>query len=80
MDGCFRPPYIDSLVLTFSVLAQLLMMQRRLENWWAWLVVDSIAVPLYISHGLYVTAFSYAMYWRNVLYGLYCWRREMAKA
>ena len=73
-------PYVDSLVLTFSVLAQLLLMQRRIENWWAWLVVDTIAVPLYLSRGLFVTTFFYALYWCNVLYGLYCWRRELAKA
>ncbi len=72
-------PYIDSLVLTFSVLAQLLMMRRRIENWFAWLIVNSIAVPLYISRELYLTAFFYGIYWCNVLYGLSYWRKELAK-
>jgi nicotinamide mononucleotide transporter len=73
-------PYIDSLVLTFSVLAQLLMMQRRIENWSAWLIVNSIAIPLYLSRELYVTAFFYGIYWCNVMYGLSYWRKELAKA
>ncbi|WP_293933109.1 nicotinamide riboside transporter PnuC [Iodobacter sp.] len=70
-------PYIDSLVLTFSVLAQLLLVQRRIENWPCWLVVNSISIPLYLSRGLTLTAIFYLLYWCNVLYGLYCWRREL---
>lgn len=73
-------PYIDSLVLTFSVLAQLLMMQRRIENWIAWLVVNSIAIPLYFSRELYLTAFFYGIYFCNVLYGLSNWRKSLAKS
>jgi nicotinamide mononucleotide transporter len=45
-------PFVDSAVLVFSVIAQLLMMQRRIENWPVWLLVNTIAVPLYASRGL----------------------------
>jgi nicotinamide mononucleotide transporter len=36
-------PFLDSMVLVFSVLGQFLMMDRRVENWWAWLLVNTIA-------------------------------------
>jgi nicotinamide mononucleotide transporter len=68
-------PFIDSLVLTFSVLAQLLLMKRRAESWWAWFVVNSIAVPLYVSRELYVTAAFYSAFWVNALVGLVHWHR-----
>jgi nicotinamide mononucleotide transporter len=68
-------PFIDSLVLTFSVIAQLLLMRRRAESWWAWLLVNSIAVPLYISRDLYVTAILYGAFWINAIVGLIRWRR-----
>ncbi|KAF0811593.1 Nicotinamide riboside transporter PnuC [Andreprevotia sp. IGB-42] len=71
-------PWLDSLVLTFSVLAQFLLMGRRLENWYAWLLVNTIAVPLYASRGLYITAGLYLIFWFNAWYGLYRWRRELA--
>jgi nicotinamide mononucleotide transporter len=71
-------PFVDSLVLTFSVAGQLLLMDRRLETWYAWLVVDTMAVPLYASRGLYLTAGLYAVFWVNAWYGLYRWRREVA--
>ncbi|QDQ29280.1 nicotinamide mononucleotide transporter [Chitinimonas arctica] len=72
-------PFVDSLVLTFSVLGQLLLMGRRVENWYVWLVVDAIAVPLYISRELYLTAGLYAIFWFNAWYGLFSWRRELAR-
>lgn len=68
-------PFLDSLVLTFSVLAQFLLVQRYRENWWCWLVVNTIAVPLYYSRGLELTALFYAVYWLNVCYGVWQWRR-----
>ncbi len=68
-------PFWDSLVLTLSVLAQFLLVRRYLENWWCWLVVNTIAVPLYFSRGLELTALFYAIYWLNVCYGMWQWRR-----
>lgn len=67
-------PFLDSAVLVFSVIAQLLLMGRRIENWLFWLVVNSIAVPLYASRGLYLTAGLYAIYWVNALVAWRWWR------
>ena len=66
-------PFLDSVVLAFSVLGQLLMMERRVENWWAWLLVNTIAVPLYASRDLYLTAVLYAAFWINAVVSLRKW-------
>ena len=68
-------PIPDSLVLGLSVLAQLLMMARRVENWIAWIVVNTIAVPLFWSRGLHLTAALYTFYWANAWWALFHWRR-----
>ena len=68
-------PFIDSAVLVFSIVAQLLLMQRRIENWPFWLLVNSIAVPLYASRGLYLTSFLYSCYWINAIVSWMLWRR-----
>ena len=60
-------PFADSLVLSFSVVGQLLMMNRRIENWPFWLLVNTVAVPLYASRGLALTSAVYAVYWINAL-------------
>lgn len=68
-------PFIDSAVLVFSVIAQLLMMQRRIENWPVWLLVNTIAVPLYFSRGLHLTAFLYLCFWVNAIVSWVWWTR-----
>jgi nicotinamide mononucleotide transporter len=68
-------PFFDSVVLAFSVLGQLLLMRRRYESWWCWLLVNSIAVPLYATRGLTVTAILYAAFWVNAVVALIRWRK-----
>lgn len=68
-------PWADSAVLVSSVLAQLLLMHRRLEAWPCWLLVNSIAVPLFWSRGLHLTSLLYAAFWVNAVVGYLRWRR-----
>ena len=68
-------PFVDSIVLAFSILGQLLMIDRRVESWWCWLLVNTIAVPLYASRGLYLTAVLYVAFWVNAIVSLIHWRR-----
>ncbi|MBK9163886.1 MAG: nicotinamide mononucleotide transporter [Acidobacteria bacterium] len=68
-------PFIDSVVLVFSVLAQLLLMSRKLETWYFWILVDIVAVPLFASKGLYLTSSIYFIFLVNAVFGLMNWRR-----
>ena len=61
-------------MLAFSVLAQLLLMRRRYEAWWFWLVVNTISVPLYLSRGLALTALLFAAFSVNAAVALVRWR------
>lgn len=72
-------PWLDSLILTFSVLAQFMLMGRRLENWYVWLAVNTLAVPLYAYRGLSLTAGLYLIFWFNAWHGLWKWRKELRK-
>jgi nicotinamide mononucleotide transporter len=68
-------PFADSAVLSLSVIAQLLLMMRRVETWFFWLLVNSIAVPLFASRGLHVTALLYGVYWINAAFSFWWWSR-----
>lgn len=68
-------PMIDSLVLTFSVVAQLLLMRRKIETWPLWIVVNTLAVPLFFSRELFLTAFLYAIYWVHAWYAWWKWNK-----
>ena len=73
-------PLPDSTVLAFSVLGQLLLMARRIETWWCWLLVNTVAVPLFASRELYLTAVLYAGFWVNAVVALRHWRRSLVAA
>ncbi len=69
-------PFWDSAVLAGSVIGQLLLIRRKVANWGFWLAVNSIAVPLYASRGLWLTAVLYAVYWINALIALRRWAQQ----
>lgn len=73
-------PFVDSLVLTSSVVAQLLLMSRRFESWPCWLFVNTLSVPLFWSRGLFVTSVLYALFWLNALISIFHWRRLLAQS
>ena len=68
-------PYVDSAVLALSVAAQFLLMQRQIETWVFWIVVNTLSVPLYASRDLKLTAVLYGAYWLNAWYGWWRWQR-----
>lgn len=68
-------PFIDSTVLALSILAQLLMVARKIETWPVWSTVDCIAVPLYASKGLWLTAAVYAFFLVLVVMGWLRWSK-----
>jgi nicotinamide mononucleotide transporter len=70
-------PFWDSAILVASVIAQLLLIRRKIENWPCWLLVNSIAVPLYASRGLYLTSGLYACYWVNAILSYLHWRDQL---
>lgn len=71
-------PLFDSAVLVFSVIGQVMMMQRRVENWAFWVLVNTIAAPLYYSRGLQLTALLYAGFWVNAVVSWLAWKRLAA--
>jgi nicotinamide mononucleotide transporter len=71
-------PFIDSAVLTLSVIAQLLLMQRKLETWIFWFLANSIAIPLYASRELWLTAGFYVLFWFNAPIGFIRWHRALS--
>ena len=72
-------PFLDSAVLVFSIIGQILLMQRRVENWAFWLLVNSIAAPLYFSRGLVLTAVLYAGFWVNAIVSWRNWYKLAAQ-
>ncbi|AQA01009.1 nicotinamide mononucleotide transporter [Sphingopyxis sp. QXT-31] len=71
-------PWVDGAIAMMSVAAQILMARRMVENWWLWIGVDLLAIPLFASRGLVLTAGLYALFLLMSLVGLIQWRRAAA--
>ncbi|MEM6640459.1 MAG: nicotinamide riboside transporter PnuC [Pseudomonadota bacterium] len=71
-------PYADALTTTLSVMASLLMLKKIIENWVLWIVMDLIAIPIYVLKGLYVTAGLYVIFLGLSVIGLLRWSEDYA--
>ena len=69
-------PYIDALVTLFSLFATYLVAQKVVENWWYWIVIDIICIPLFYSRGLYITSILYVVYTIMAVVALMRWKRS----
>lgn len=72
-------PYIDSFCAACSLVAQVLLARKVLENWLIWIFVDIIYVGVYIFKGLGPTAIMYGIYVPIALLGYIDWRKDYKK-
>lgn len=68
-------PFADSAVAGASIAAQILLSFRRIENWVLWVMIDVVAVGLYLNRGLPLLATLYAAFLVLSLMGLREWIR-----
>ncbi len=68
-------PFWDALTTTLSFIGQIYLLLRLVENWFVWILVDLIYVPLYASRGLYFTSVLYAGFLVLAVFGLLNFRR-----
>lgn len=73
-------PYWDAAVAMLSVVAQLLMTWRYVENWWWWIAVDMLSIGLYAAKGLWLTTGLYGVFLILAVLGLLQWRRHLSDA
>jgi nicotinamide mononucleotide transporter len=76
-DAAF--PYADSATTIAAIWTTFLVARKVLENWWYWLVIDSVSVYLYWSRELPLTALLFVLYVALIPFGLAAWRRALAE-
>jgi nicotinamide mononucleotide transporter len=69
-------PFVDAFIAWSSVITTFMVVRKVLENWLYWVVIDSLAVVLYIDRELYLTAGLFALYVVIVIFGYFKWRKE----
>lgn len=70
-------PFLDSLLSSFSIVAQWLQTRKLLEAWIVWLAVDVFYVGMFVYKGLLPTAGLYAAFLVLAASGFVSWRRDL---
>ena len=70
-------PYIDSMLASLSIFAQILQTRKRLENWYLWILVDTVYILIYVSKDLYLSALLYAVFLALAMQGVIEWRKVL---
>jgi nicotinamide mononucleotide transporter len=70
-------PFIDSMLAWSSVFTTFLVARKVYENWYWWLVIDSVSLCLYFTRHLYLTMLLYGVYVILCVVGMREWRRSL---
>jgi len=72
-------PWLDSILVAISLVAQWMMTRKLLENWLLWIGVDIVYIGLFVNRGLPLTAVLYAVFLGLATLGYVQWRRSLAR-
>jgi nicotinamide mononucleotide transporter len=70
-------PYADALIAVVSLIAQWLMACKRLESWLFWILVDLVAIAVYLYKSLYLTMGLYAVFLVLATMGYFRWKAAL---
>lgn len=69
---------IDVGLAVASGIAQLMLDNKKLENWTLWALIDIVSIPFFIHSGLTLVAFQYIFFLANAVIGHIQWRKSMS--
>jgi nicotinamide mononucleotide transporter len=69
-------PYIDSFVMVMSIVATYLMVQKKVECWAVWVLLDAVATAMYLVKGIKFFGVEYLVFCFLASYGFWNWLKE----
>lgn len=73
-------PYLDAFTTVASFVAQILLIFRRIENWYLWILVDVIGAWLYNEKEVKFVAILYFIFLILAITGLLSWIKELKRS
>lgn len=72
-------PYVDSLVMVLSIIATILLAQKKIETWYLWILVDLICTVLFFKKKIIFLAIEYFLFLGLASYGLFNWKKNQSE-
>lgn len=70
-------PIGDSFTTALSIIATWMLARKILEMWWVWIIVNGVALALYIYKGMYPTSVLFFFYFALSFAGYVQWEKSM---
>jgi len=71
-------PILDSITTALSLLGQILLTRKFIENWLIWLVANFLYLVVYFNRELYLTMGLYSIFILVSIYGFVYWKKQLA--
>ncbi len=68
--------YLDSLVTVLSIVATWWLVKAYIQQWWLWIIADTLSAILCAAQGLWWMTALYAAYALSAVYGYRHWRKN----
>lgn len=69
-------PYIDSFTTVMSIVATFMLIRKKVETWWFWLVIDVISTYMYFVKDIKLYSLLYAAFCVIALFAALKWTKE----
>lgn len=70
-------PYLDSCTTMLSIVATYLLIQKKVEAWILWILVDIICTYIYFVKGVKFLSIEYFIFTLIAFFGFYNWQKSM---
>lgn len=70
-------PMLDAILTTASIVAQILLTHKKIDNWVMWVLVDVVYIGLFLMVGMYWTAGLYVVYTGIAVNAVKMWNEEL---
>lgn len=68
-------PYLEAFSIVGQIITMVLMVRRYIANWYIWILIDIISVPLFMLKGGYGMAAAFGFFTLVSIYGAVKWNR-----
>lgn len=73
-------PLLDATITVCSIIGQVLLCYRKVENWYFWILTNVVSIDVYLLKGIYLTALLYVLFLILACRGLHSWRSSFKQS
>ena len=73
-------PFLDSLITAFSIVAQIWLARRWIENWILWILINLVSICLYVHKELWFFSALYGILLLLAMKGYFDWKKGEKQA